>query len=70
MQKIQAEVRVVLTFVVAASAFVIGLVDDQTIRMILGALVAGLGAVGIVPPHIPTTTSIPDEEPVNVLREE
>jgi acid phosphatase family membrane protein YuiD len=69
--QLQPTVRIVLTFLVAALSTLVAMVDDQTIRLIGAPIIAGLAAVGIVPPHIPTRTSVDTEnQRVSVVREE
>lgn len=68
--QIQPVVRIVLTFLVAALSALVATVDDETVRIICAPLIAGLSAIGIIPPQVPTRTSIDTEtQPVNVVRE-
>lgn len=65
--QLQPVVRVLLTFLVAGLSTAVATVDDETFRIIAGAIVSGLAAIGIVPPQLPTRTVVDtDEQPVNV----
>lgn len=67
----QPSIRVALTFLVAALSTVVATVDDETIRLICAPIISGLAAIGIVPPQVPTRTSIDtDRQPVNVVHEQ
>ena len=71
MGKSQPAVRVFLTFMVAALSTAVATVDDETFRVVASIILSGLAAIGIVPPHIPTRTSIDaGVQPVNVVRDE
>ena len=68
---LQPTVRILLTFLVAALSTVLATVDDETIRLICAPLVAGLAAIGIVPPQIPTRTVVDTEnQRVNVVSDD
>lgn len=71
MMKYTPAIRGVLTFLAAGLSVVIATVNNETARIIGSAIIVGLAAVGIVPPHIPTRTSVdPGTEPVNVVHED
>lgn len=55
---LQPAVRIILTFIVATLSCLVGLVDNETVRVICLPLIAGLAAVGIVPPQVPTQTVV------------
>lgn len=59
--QLQPAVRLCLTFVVAALSCLVGLVDNETVRLICLPLITGLAAVGIVPPQVPTRTVLSNE---------
>lgn len=68
--QLQPTVRVFLAFLVAALSAAVATVDDETFRIIAGAIIAGLAAIGITPPQVPTRTVVDTEnQPVNVVKE-
>lgn len=60
MTSLQPTVRLILTAASAALGVLVATVPNQTVRIIGGALIAGISAVGIVPPQIPTRTVLKD----------
>lgn len=44
-------VRLILTFVVATLATLTAMVDTETVRIVCAPLIAGFGAIGILPPQ-------------------
>jgi hypothetical protein len=60
--------RLVLTFLVAALSSLIAIVDDETIRVVCAPIVAGLAAIGIVPPQVPTRTVVARRDDEVVVR--
>lgn len=68
--KYQPYVRIFLTFLVAALSTAVATVDDETFRIVASIVLSGLAAVGIVPPQLPTRTSVDTEsQSVNVVKE-
>lgn len=71
MTKYTPVIRVILTFLAAGLAVVVATVHSETVRIVASAITVGLAAVGIVPPHVGTVTSVVEkDEPVNIVKQD